>query len=61
MGDRKSPDSKDERKARKRHRDVGREGLQPFEPVQPKGNEQGLGHEGVDQKGRQTKDIPRDR
>ena len=38
-------------KARKRHGGVGREGLQPGEAVEPTGNEQGLGHEGVKPEG----------
>jgi hypothetical protein len=53
-GERSSPESKDERKACKRHRGVGREGLRPGEANEPAGDEQGLGHEGVEP------DRPRD-
>ena len=39
--------AKDERKARKRHRGVGREGLRQRERVEPAGDEQGLGRQGA--------------
>jgi hypothetical protein len=48
MGDSKQTVDKDEPKARKRHRGLGRKGLRPSEPVRPQGDEQGLGHEGAD-------------
>ena len=54
MGDRKntgrdvvSRPAKDERKARKRHRGVGRQGLRQGEHVGPPGGEQGLGRQGA--------------
>ena len=47
-----SGEAKDERKARKRHRGVGREGLQPGDQVDAGGDEQGLGREGA-------KSVPR--
>jgi hypothetical protein len=37
----------DERRARRRHRGVGREGMDEAEHIRPTGNEQGLGHEGA--------------
>jgi len=42
-----SREAKDERKARKRHRGVGREGLRRDERVDPAGDEQGLGRQGA--------------
>ena len=42
-----SREAKDERKARKRHRGVGREGLRRDERVEPAGDEQGLGRQGA--------------
>ena len=42
-----SREAKDERKARKRHRGVGREGLGRDERVEPAGDEQGLGRQGA--------------
>ena len=42
-----SREAKDERKARKRHRGVGREGLRPGEHVEPRGGEGGLGRQGA--------------
>ena len=39
--------ARDERKARKRHRGVGREGLRRDERVGPAGDEQGLGRQGT--------------
>ena len=42
-----SREAKDERKARKRHRGVGREGLRRDERVAPAGDEQGLGRQGA--------------
>ena len=42
-----SREAKDERKARKRHRGVGREGLRRDERVEPAGDEQGLGRQGT--------------
>ncbi len=49
-----SGEAKDESKARKRHRGVGREGLQPGDQVDAGGDEQGLGREGA-------KSVPRPR
>ena len=42
-----SDEAREESKARKRHRGVGREGLQPGDPVGPGGDEQGLGRLGA--------------
>jgi hypothetical protein len=42
-----SREAKDERKARKRHRGVGREGLRRDERVEPAGDAQGLGRQGA--------------
>jgi hypothetical protein len=42
-----SREAKDERKARKRHRGVGRQGLRPGEHVEPAGGEAGLGRQGA--------------
>jgi hypothetical protein len=42
-----SREARDERKARKRHRGVGREGLSRDERVEPAGDEQGLGRQGA--------------
>ena len=42
-----SREARDERKARKRHRGVGREGLRRDERVEPAGDEQGLGRQGT--------------
>ena len=42
-----SSEARDENKARKRHRGLGREGLQPGDRVGPGGDEQGLGREGA--------------
>jgi hypothetical protein len=59
MDNPKQENRKDVSKTRKRHRGVGREGLRPGERVEPQGDKQGLGHEGVD-RDRQNKDRHRE-